>query len=254
MRDLWRGELIDGRTGVLVTSQGLFEILPDGSVIRVVVHVPQGPYATRGIPEMVMLEDPVQGWHKYHVFWCRTLQQWQHRLRKTLRDDGKFTYPVFWKNGVEFKPELRDGGRPLVLCRNCAGMLASRGVEAEPEGFDLASFLHAREHGTEFGGLSFVSDFDVIPNVYAEDWNEISRRFKAMRDWTCERCFVDLSQDRQFLHAHHLDHHKGNNSVFNLQALCIECHAREHPHNRGLTQSSALRQFQAAYRSRRLRA
>tara|TARA_R110002096_G_scaffold26518_1_gene81729 strand:- start:996 stop:1826 length:831 start_codon:yes stop_codon:yes gene_type:complete len=240
---LWEGELIDGKKDLLVLSEGLFEILPDGNVIRVIVHAPQGPYQNRNISEKVLMIDPVKGWHKFHVLWCNTVGKWKHRLRKTNRNDGAFTYPLFWRDGTEFKPELRDGGRRLHLCRNCANLLKSKGVSVEVENFDVQGFLCNEQLGGSFPNMNYSSDFDLIPNVYADDWDRISHRFKSMRRWTCEQCYINLSDHRKFLHAHHRDHHKANNGMFNLQALCIRCHANEHPNDARLNDSQELREF-----------
>lgn len=240
---LWNGEIIRGKDDVIVTAHGLFEILPDGNVIRVVVHAPQGPYRSREHPEVNLMEDPVNGWHKYHVVWCSTVARWQQNLRKTNRNDGKFTYPLFWRDGTEYSPELRDGGRPLHLCQNCAGQIRRHGIRASVDRFDLQGFLRQEQISSSFGGLSFASDYDLIPNVYSADWSKISNRFKESRNWTCERCYQDLNLHRRFLHAHHRNRNKANNSIFNLQALCIRCHAGEHPDNKQLAASPDLREY-----------
>lgn len=240
---LWQGEIIEGKEQLILSSQGLFEILPDGSVIRVIVHAPQGPYQSRDSAELDLMEDPDKGWHKFHVLWCSSVEQWRSRLRKTNRDDGRFTYPLFWRDRTEYKPELRDGGRSLLLCRNCSKMLKSLSINADVHAFDVRGFLSQRQLGSSFDGLSFTSDFDLVPNVYADDWGRISSGFKSMRNWTCERCFIDLASVPKLLHAHHRDHHKANNSVFNLQALCIKCHAEEHPGNSSLNGSPDLVEF-----------
>lgn len=247
VKELWKGELIKGKKDVLVSSQGLFEILPDGSVVRVIVHAPQGPYQTRGHAEEKLMEDPENGWHKFHLLWCSTVGIWKNRLRKTNRDDGNFSYPLFWKDGTEFKPELRDGGRGLYLCKNCAGMLRKLGMHTEIKNFDVRGFLTTKELGGTFSNVNFVSDFDLIPNVYSGDWSQISRNFKEMRNWTCEKCFLNLSAHKNYLHAHHRDEHKANNSIFNLQALCIRCHANKHPNDARLNSSPDLRDFEKLF-------
>jgi hypothetical protein len=244
---LWDGEIITSRAELIVTPGGLLDILPDGNVIRVVVHAPQGPYQGRGIAEALLMEDPVSGWHKFHVLWCKTVDQWQKRLRKTNRNDGRFTYPLFWRDGREFRPELRDGGRPLHLCRVCARMLSDIGVAAVPDHFDVREFLVSHTVGGLFRGVSTTSDFDLIPNVYSAAWPQISASFKSLRGWTCERCYRNLSDHKHLLHAHHRDHHKANNSIFNLQALCIRCHYVMHPGNAAFGASADLAQFDALF-------
>jgi hypothetical protein len=48
--------------------------------------------------------------------------------------------------------------------------------------------------------------------------------------------------------SHHRDFNKANNSIFNLQALCIECHAKEHPENGSLNRSPDLKPFKKIFR------
>jgi hypothetical protein len=247
--ELWRSEVIDGKEQIIISSQGLFEILPDGSVVRVIVHAPQGPYQPRGLSQSEVMEDPERGWHKYHVVWCPSVEQWSKRLRKTIRNDGKFTYPLFWSDRTEYKPELRDGGRALLLCQNCARMLQTQGIRADIRAFNVREFLLQQQLGSSFGDVHYDSDFDRVPNAYSADWSRISSQFKSMRNWICEKCYVDLSAHRKFLHSHHRDFNKANNSIFNLQALCIECHAKEHPENKTLKHSPDLREFRKLFRS-----
>jgi hypothetical protein len=245
--ELWKGEIIAGKEDLIFSSQGLFEILPDGSVIRVIVHAPQGPYQSRELAQADLMNDPEKGWHKYHVLWCGAVEMWRNRLRKTNRDDGKFTYPLFWRDGSEYMPGLRDGGRALLMCRICAKMLETQGVKANIHTFNVRDFLTRQRIGTSFERIGFTSDFDEIPNVYSDDWGKISRQFKEMRNWACERCFIELSAHKKYLHSHHRDHHKANNCVFNLQALCIMCHANEHPGNRELNGSPDLIEFKKVF-------
>ena len=243
---LWQGEIISAREELIVTRAGLLEVLPDGNVIKVIVHAPQGPYRNRNYPERVLMEDPEKGWHKFHVLLCSTVQTFKS-LRKTNRNDGNFTYPLFWREGQEYKPELRDGGRPLLLCKNCAKLLENEGVRVRVDNFDVKGFLASPGLGSRFSQVPTQVDFDLVPNVYAEDWPRVSKRFKEMRNWTCEKCSINLSDHRRFLHAHHRDEHKANNVIFNLQALCIRCHAGVHPQNSHLNGHPDLAKFERLF-------
>jgi hypothetical protein len=246
---LWKGEEFVGRES-LVTSEeggGLYEILPDGTVIRLVVHAPKGPsrYGRDGNDEYSLLNDS-QMWHKYHIYWCQTLESWSHRLRKTSRNDGKFTYPVFDLNNNEYKPELRDGGRSLNLCRNCIKHIPGGRI---PDNYTLEEFLRHGISNTRFTEISIVSDYDQLPNIYPSDWHTISQKFKEMRFWKCEECFIDLSENslRRYLHSHHRDGRRNHCSVTNLQALCIRCHAGKHPNNQSFQESADLQKFREIF-------
>jgi hypothetical protein len=71
-------------------------------------------------------------------------------------------------------------------------------------------------------------DCNSVPNIYARDWGDISKRAKEQAGWVCEKC---KSKPAKYdLHCHHVDSDKANNRVSNLQVLCRSCHEAEHPH------------------------
>lgn len=67
---------------------------------------------------------------------------------------------------------------------------------------------------------------------YPEDWPIIAARVKALAGWLCERCGVrddnnpDGQPDGTMLTVHHLDEDKHNCELWNLAALCQQCHLR----------------------------
>lgn len=218
--------------------------------VRVVVHVPRGPYS--GTPEHEL--DNPEHWHRFHIHWCATVSQWKKNLRKTIRDDGLFTYPVFNRYGAEFRSELRDGGRKLRLCSNCLEQVPRTQQFGALLNFDLARFLKATflSNSPDFQTIEYVYDFDQTPNRYESGWSQISKGLKDLRNWRCEQCFIDLSapQHRRFLHAHHRDRNPGNNAIFNLMALCIRCHAREHGDNPRFNNQPAMIAFNEQFPAR----
>ena len=62
-------------------------------------------------------------------------------------------------------------------------------------------------------------------DVYAVNWNAISRKAKERADYKCNDCWSALK-----LQTHHMDHNKWNNSPSNLEVLCYSCHAKHHSH------------------------
>lgn len=243
--ELEEGVIISGQKEIISTRDGMFEILPDGSVLRVVVHVPQGPYASANKRNANSIGDPVS-WHRYHILWCQTVSQWSQNLRKSHPKNALFHYPLFWEDGEEYDPKGRRR-RPLDLCKNCIRLLHSNQPNFALTDFDLDSFLNSQVDIENFTGLTFTSDFDLIPNVYSESWPKISRSLKDQRNWICEHCKIDLSAHQKFLHCHHKDQHKGHNAMWNLEALCIRCHAKQHPNNGHITGSKDLIDFNLLY-------
>ena len=61
-------------------------------------------------------------------------------------------------------------------------------------------------------------------------WEQLSRWYRKERNWMCEECQVDLSQDTRLLHTHH-ELGRGFNSPQHLKALCIACHSEVPGHN-----------------------
>lgn len=74
-------------------------------------------------------------------------------------------------------------------------------------------------------------DDEAGGNEYSEDWEIISRNYRNSMGYRCEICRVDLSSKPDLLHTHHITGNKQNNDPWNLQALCILCHAKQPGHN-----------------------
>ena len=76
-------------------------------------------------------------------------------------------------------------------------------------------------------------DSDGAPlNDYTADFPEISARTRQQAGWRCDACRADLSPNglHRFLHVHHRDGNRWDNSPHNLRVLCIACHAEEPSH------------------------
>jgi len=55
---------------------------------------------------------------------------------------------------------------------------------------------------------------------------------KWRRGYRCDnkKCRINLTNHRKFLHAHHINGQKSDNSPDNIKLLCIKCHAEEYLH------------------------
>ncbi len=89
-------------------------------------------------------------------------------------------------------------------------------------------------------------------------WSIISRNFREQKNYTCERCNVQVTGflDRKFIHTDHKDGNKLRNVESNFECLCILCHCYKdelHRENFGKRRmKKELTTFVDKYRSRLL--
>lgn len=247
------GILVEDESKDFVRSEsGIFHTLPDGSVIRVVLHITQKTLYTGGLPT---LED----YHKYHVFNCEALQMMHaigrgERYCMAARTDGRFRYILLRHNRI-VKEYKGAGGAPLILCKFCHRIYDGRVNRNGSRPFELSSFLC----GSDFLGdltAHHRLDSDDALNVYPRDWALISQRRKSSVAYKCEKCHIDLSEQhlRKFLQAHHIDGRKNNNSVMNIRVLCVFCHAEEPLHKGLIAHTPLYAQFKELSEFKRYRA
>ncbi len=91
---------------------------------------------------------------------------------------------------------------------------------------------------SEFGTIQEESDFDssnthrssaieVDINGYTKDWSTVSKSVRESKGYTCEACgFIPKPALYLYIHLHHINNNKIDNSPSNLQCLCIACHAK----------------------------
>lgn len=179
---------------------------------------------------------------KFHVADCSTLQGMRRSNRYeryvvTNRTDGKFIVNFF---GEGWSRDQEEVERSLYVCKNCLHRLNYNGYknyrgyyEQEKkneirESFDLREFFE--RYGSQITKEPSNTDITAPRNEYPKNWNQISNRYKEKRGWECEECGVNLKDERQFLHVHHINGQKNRNEDKNLRALCIGCHATKPQH------------------------
>ena len=192
--------------------------------------------------QFVNADDTPRG-YKYHVAECRTLRNMRSRQRfgryvGTQRTDG-----VFMVNLMRFHendPFLEDQLIQIFVCKNCLDTLDWQSYsQQDSSGRNrLVAEFQPDEFLEEFGSLITVlpshSPWTSPINGYPSDWPETSLKFRINRQWTCEECGWDFSDPstQRWLHVHHIDRNRANSFAGNLQALCIECHAKRPDHQR----------------------
>lgn len=174
---------------------------------------------------------------KFHLVFCRTLNTMQRnkRWRRYVvanRDDGLFQ--------VNF---IDSGAKPqfvhLDVCQNCLGHLGWSGFNSSwpadqkaeaVRSFTLTDFFE--QFPRDLFGVKPEFTAETAPlNDYTDDWPDVSEAAKRSKEYKCEACTAQLKGlDSKYLHTHHRNGQKNDNSPDNLEVLCIACHAEEPLH------------------------
>ena len=189
----------------------------------------------------------IKGLHKYHFTKCTTLNTMfesdrENRYYMAQRMNGKFSYSIIKENKVIYK----NKNQKLNVCKNCLTVLE----ELAKEEYSVQDFKPIYVFDTNVPPPSnggFDLECNAVPNIYAKDWQEIAQKAKKQVDYKCEKCGVDLKQDKQYLHCHHIDANRANNLSSNLQVLCIKHHA-EQPGHKHIEQTEKYREFLEKYK------
>ena len=214
-----------------------------------------GYFRVQGKTVILYIRDQYQKYYefgyKYHIYGCKTILKALNQKRKSRY---VFKSPSYKNNKGDssFIINLMDGrdqnGKNIIVknlkeelnvCKNCLketdfksySML--KRIDQKPiyENFDYKDFFDIHE-SYRLANLNF-QDYKTAPiNSYTNDWIKKSKIYRESKNWTCESCNINLSEEkkRKFLHTHHIDSSKVNNSNLNLMALCIECHSKKPKH------------------------
>jgi len=176
---------------------------------------------------------------RFHLANCSTLQQMRERNRfdryvVSTRTDGRFNINIIRSEII--RAELYD----LSVCQNCLNLLSFDGFRMNwaqskrinfVKSFKIALFFDKYPRSLHSQKPTYNSDNAPL-NTYSIDFNEISQKIKNDSGWRCQECGIDLSEktSKKWLHVHHKNGLKYDNSRDNLEALCIKCHAKKPNH------------------------
>ncbi len=195
-------------------------------------HTIGGPYQTPGDRKRV------------HFAVCRTLQQMKqqgrfHRYRVTNRDDDRYLIDVR-RDGWG---EVEEQEVSLFPCQNCLSEIQYRcfhgGLEDSVKKEIVKQFKAKEVLDLLWQHLDIFQHFEqqmkdaqpaTLPTGYPQNWHNLSKKIRKLRNFTCEECGVRLGSHPQCLDVHHKSGDKRDNRDDNLVCLCKLCHADEHTH------------------------
>ncbi|MFQ3576949.1 MAG: HNH endonuclease signature motif containing protein [Cytophagales bacterium] len=175
--------------------------------------------------------------YKFHIANCATLIDAQRNQKydkyvASINVNGKFKVNIIHDNRlVEKDKEVK-----LNVCKNCLTALNYKGYRQSHD--DIKQTIYNTFSIDEFFQLYKKqtvkkpkhTNITAPINNYTKDFDTIANELKSKKKYICESCSKDLSKDKKFLHVHHIDGIKSNNSINNLKVVCIGCHANEPGH------------------------
>lgn len=69
----------------------------------------------------------------------------------------------------------------------------------------------------------FEKSINKKKSRYSRDWIKVCEEYKEDVNWICEECGLDCSITKYYIHVHHLNKNRFNNSWRNLKAVCRAC-------------------------------
>lgn len=175
---------------------------------------------------------------KFHFLWCNTIEgkfrskQLNRYVLVSAKDEVLEHMFTLHKHGKHINKELK-------VCQNCLKKLNQEwGIRIYFNQFKLPDVLGKYQVQLKQRPVSEL----IIPRKggYSKHWSKTSADYRKSKNWICEKCELDLKNDTDLLHAHHIDRNTQNDKRDNLKALCIACHAQEHPHM-DITQTELIR-------------
>lgn len=203
-----------------------------------------------------VLNGDIWGGRRVHLAYCKTLRSMdsQGRFeRYHLSRNPKRTYlisgqPNYWSN------HTTEGEAELAICKDCLNFLDYDGYrrvrrsdrDERTINFDYDRFFSI--YSSMFKKMPRNAEND--PAGYVENWKQISIETRIGKNFTCEECGFQADPSKSsYIHVHHINGDKQDNSSSNLRVLCIDCHRMQPGHGHMWTDPETLSEFRKAKRS-----
>jgi hypothetical protein len=178
---------------------------------------------------------------RYHLFNCTTLLEMSQKKRFdryviSTKINGIFKLNIIKKSKVKTSEDRR-----LSVCQNCLDGLGFKGfnlqrMNKKTRGKFVAEFVpdhFFEQYPRSLHVKKTKYDSETAPrNEYPSDFPKLSERLRRENGWQCQKCKQNLLPYlRQYLHVHHINGDRSDNTPQNLKILCIACHAKEPNHS-----------------------
>ena len=144
---------------------------------------------------------------RIHLRKCSTINQ--YGIQSFTASNDK-THDITNRDTGEVYEDLT-----LLVCRHCLKEFEIEGIK---DSQDFYKKITKKQKSNE-------TKIDMFG--YTHDFHMISKKYRELKKYTCEKCGLQpkLPRDRIHWHCHHIDGNKINNHPDNLQCLCIVCHS-----------------------------
>ena len=159
-----------------------------------------------------------------------------------VRDASKYVKPGTEGVVVDvkvFSRKERDGDRQTVLRED------AKKKEIDKEWQAKRALINQRKNAEIRNALvgKTLADFerDESFDYESREWTSLSYECRKNAGWKCERCGINLNDNHEYLHAHHIWGTQHNKLEY-LMPLCTGCHA-EAPGHQHLKSGSDYKKF-----------
>jgi len=208
------------------------------------IEIEDGVLKYKGRKVIIYIRDQYKKYYdkgyKFHLSNCSTISKAIQSKRNSRyvisqRIDGQFKINLIEDDKV-VKADLLE---KLTVCRNCLTNLNYKGYTkmTYSEKTNVFQYFNLENYFQEFQKedlklFGFREESSAPVNVYNEDFSQRSLEYRRSKNFICSECNINLKEYPRFLHVHHSDGDKSNDSSHNLKVLCIECHAKQPEHSR----------------------
>lgn len=169
---------------------------------------------------------------KFHLTKCSKIRE--------FISNGIFNDRYEWSNSnvnnlIDIKTRTQYNDVVLDYCWYCKKELFE-GIKNTEDFFDSLDKTELEKNNIEVDILGYVRGKE-----------KISKDYRNRQNYTCEMCSIRPKSNlhKHWWHTHHIDGDKTNNSLDNLNCLCIVCHSNvDSQHKENFSKGSMPRQIE----------